>query len=209
MKNLFQFVKTKIIIFLLAAFVFTGIKSRAEVMEDSCLAMMLITPDHFDPLLVHFTFIGNVPVNSFQFLGSWDFGDGSTSTDSCPNHQYAQPGTYTICLSFSICIGGGMSCHDDTCETVFIGTIAGTDNFEGKLNNFYSYPNPVSAEFHVRSDSNKEMALKMKDLSGRTVLDRTNSNDEPIDASSFSNGIYFMEVTDGTRTLTKKLNIQK
>ena len=28
----------------------------------------------------------------------WDFGDGSTSQDSCPSHQYAKPGDYTVAL---------------------------------------------------------------------------------------------------------------
>ncbi|CAN5392043.1 hypothetical protein BH11BAC1_BH11BAC1_16150 [soil metagenome] len=209
MKKLLQALETKILVFILAGFLLGSIHSNAQGSEDSCLAMMLITPDHFDPLLIHFTFIGNVPINSFQFLGTWDFGDGNTSTDSCPNHQYSQPGTYTVCLSFSICIGGGLSCHDDTCETVFFGAVAQIENIDGSLNTFYSYPNPVSNQFHVRADSNKELSLKITDVSGRTVMNRMVRNDEPIDATGFSNGIYFMEVTDGTRTLTRKLTIQQ
>ena len=30
---------------------------------------------------------------------SWDFGDGTTSTDESPTHQYANPGPYVITLT--------------------------------------------------------------------------------------------------------------
>lgn len=38
----------------------------------------------------------NLSENSDQFL--WDFGDGSTSTQSDPSHVFAKPGSYTISL---------------------------------------------------------------------------------------------------------------
>lgn len=38
--------------------------------------------------------IGDCPVN--QYTVSWDFGDGITSTDYSPCHQYSQSGTYTV-----------------------------------------------------------------------------------------------------------------
>lgn len=207
MKIFLRSAETKIIIFLFLAFVLTANKAKAEVAEDSCLAMMMVTPDHFDPLLMHFSFTGNVPINSFQFLGSWDFGDGFTSTDSCPDHQYTQPGTYIVCLSFSICIGGGMSCHDDTCESITIGTM-NIENTDGSLHTFYSYPNPVRNEFHIRSDSNKELEVKIRDVSGRLVLATMVNNDDAIDAATLAGGMYFMEVTDRVSTLVRRLNVR-
>jgi len=46
----------------------------------------------------------------------WDFGDGNTSTAANPNHTYAAPGMYTVCL-----VGTDTSgCVDSTCMPVFV-----------------------------------------------------------------------------------------
>jgi len=177
--------------------------------EDSCRASMLVNTDNMDPLLVHFTFNGNVPGGSFQFLGAWDFGDGDLSGDSCPNHQYAQPGTYLVCLSFSICIGGGLSCHDDTCMSVTVGNISGINNMDGNLHNFYFYPNPVKSIFHFRSDATSALELKIKDVAGNEVYNGYAANDEAIDVSSLAGGIYMVEVTDGKTIIQRKMILQK
>ena len=102
-----------------------------------------------------------------------------------------------------------MSCHDDTCLSITIGSVAGIENIDGPLHTFYSYPNPVHNEFRLHADSNNNLGLKIRDVTGRIVLDRIARNDEPIDAAPFSNGIYLMEVTDGSSTLTRKLIVQK
>ena len=39
---------------------------------------------------------------------SWDFGDGSTSTEQNPSHIYVAPGTYSISLTV---------CNDNGCDT--------------------------------------------------------------------------------------------
>ena len=97
MEKTLHLFKFKLLLLLTAGLLFTN-HSSASVNEDSCWASMLITPDNNDPLLLHFSFAGNVPAGSFQFLGMWDFGDGGISGDSCPDHQYTQPGTYVVCL---------------------------------------------------------------------------------------------------------------
>ena len=208
MKELLHSLKVRIAVLLVAS-LFIYSRDAQAANEDSCLAMMLINPDNNDPLLIHFSFIGNVPINSFQFLGLWDFGDGNFSTDSCPDHTYSQPGTYVVCLSFSICIGGGLSCHDDTCESITVGTMASVEGDESGLHKFYTYPNPVVSEFRLRSDSNKEMVVNIKDISGRTVFSGIVKNDSPIDATGFSNGIYFIEAGSEGHILKRKMVVQK
>lgn len=47
----------------------------------------------------------------------WNFGDGTTSTQMQPNHAYANPGVYNVCLSIAY---GGATCT--SCQTI---TIAG------------------------------------------------------------------------------------
>lgn len=49
---------------------------------------------------------------------AWDFGDGSTSTLQFPNHQYAAPGSYMVCLTAST-----VGCTSTFCDTIVIDTI--------------------------------------------------------------------------------------
>jgi PKD repeat protein len=49
----------------------------------------------------------------------WTFGDGTTSTQVNPLHIFANPGTYTVCLTIINSLNG---CTDDVCHTVVIGS---------------------------------------------------------------------------------------
>ena len=61
----------------------------------------------------------------------WDFGDGTTSTDENPVHQYAQAGEYNVCLTIStiardtackICPNFVMLvCSDTYCQDIYVG----------------------------------------------------------------------------------------
>jgi hypothetical protein len=208
MKKTLQFLKSNLSL-LFAFGLLISFNADAKEAEDSCNAIMLVTPDHNDPLIVHFDFIGQVPIGSFQFLGSWDFGDGYTSTDSCPVHTYAQPGTYIVCLGFSICIGGGLSCHDDTCVSITIGTLAGMGDPDGNMHNFYFYPNPVKTSVHIRSDANRKIELNIKDATGDVVFNGMTGNDEAIDVSSLAAGMYLMQACDGKSIIQRKMVLQK
>ena len=49
---------------------------------------------------------------------SWTFGDGSTSNLQFPNHQYAAPGTYLVCLTAST-----PGCTSTYCDSIVIDTV--------------------------------------------------------------------------------------
>lgn len=49
----------------------------------------------------------------------WDFGDGNTSTEANPSHQYSTSGDYTVCLTITDFIQG-QSCSDTQCQTVTV-----------------------------------------------------------------------------------------
>lgn len=57
---------------------------------------------------------------SNQILGySWDFGDGGSSTDQNPTHNFTSPGTYNVCLT--TWAGSGTDCCSDIyCQTVVV-----------------------------------------------------------------------------------------
>lgn len=54
----------------------------------------------------------------------WDFGDGNTSTQQNPNHTYAAPGGYAVCLVVSNACGS-----DSTCSPVVVSCTAPTAIF--------------------------------------------------------------------------------
>ncbi|MBK9400322.1 MAG: PKD domain-containing protein [Bacteroidetes bacterium] len=73
----------------------------------------------------------------------WNFGDGSAnSTQMNPVHQYAQNGTYYVCLTI---IDSAFGCTATYCDTVIIGNIIGNCNAQfqyfDSLNTFYFYSN--------------------------------------------------------------------
>jgi hypothetical protein len=47
---------------------------------------------------------------------SWSFGDGSSSTAWNPVHQYAQPGTYYVCLHVQL----SSNCVSTFCDTIIV-----------------------------------------------------------------------------------------
>ena len=206
MEKPLQYLKLKFAFILVTCLI---ISSNVRADKDSCWAAMNINTDQNDPMTIHFDFAGTVPPGSFSFLGSWDFGDGDMSNDSCPVHTYAQPGTYTVCLAFNICIGGGMSCHDDTCVTITVGNLAGIQNPDGNLHHFYFYPNPVRSSFHIRSDATRILEIKIQDETGREIVHGIAGNDEAIVVSNLPAGIYVLVASDGKSILQRKMVVQK
>jgi len=55
--------------------------------------------------------------NTANTFANWSFGDGTSSMGYSPDHIYAQPGTYTVCLTMGIL---GTNCIKDTCMTVVV-----------------------------------------------------------------------------------------
>lgn len=47
---------------------------------------------------------------------NWNFGDGNTSAQQNPNHQFVSPGTYNVCLIVSSDVG----CSDTICQNIMV-----------------------------------------------------------------------------------------
>ncbi len=52
----------------------------------------------------------------------WDFGDGSTSTEQNPTHQYQEAGVFEVCLTI---YNGAINCEDMVCQVVDFGNPGG------------------------------------------------------------------------------------
>lgn len=56
---------------------------------------------------------------------AWTFGDGATSNESYPYHEYAQPGTYNVCLTVYGFTANGDTCTDTKCQVIQVGQTQG------------------------------------------------------------------------------------
>ena len=65
---------------------------------------------------VYFTNLTASP--SANAIAVWNFGDGTSATSWNAVHEYAQPGTYIVCLR--IYLGTNTTCVREKCDTVYI-----------------------------------------------------------------------------------------
>src|SRR5690606_12952510 len=85
---------------------------------------------------------------TFNYTGSaattyeWDFGDGSTSTQTNPIHTYTTVGDFIACVKVTNSCGDNIYCAK--ISTQWPQSVTGIEN-----NNIKIYPNPANNELHV------------------------------------------------------------
>lgn len=152
--------------------------------------------------------------SDIQFFGpkalsySWDFGDGTTSTERNPKRNFQVGKTYNVCLKLKT------SCGDkDICKEV---KIWNTGMEEISNSQVSVYPNPAQNLVTVKVDrallsKHFPANLYMADALGRNVIStKITSEVSEIDLLQLKSGIYFYTITSGEKVLaTGKLNITK
>ena len=133
----------------------------------------------------------------------WDFGDGTSSTEEEPAHNYAGGGDYLICLTIST-----DSCEDTYCSSVSIAPtpIAETELFEGLT----LYPNPARDVINIHVALHADVTCILTDLSGRELSVRTlqanaGNTEHQINIADLESGIYTILLIDaaGNRAMEK------
>jgi PKD repeat protein len=133
----------------------------------------------------------------------WTFGDSignqniDTTTNS-PTHEYSNPGTYKVCLTYADPITG-----DSVTTCNFIQTKSAT-NIESikAINTFKLYPNPVSANLQIAYTlaENSKVEINVYNLLGKKVenaftgVGLKGSQINTYNTSKLSSGSYFIEV---------------
>lgn len=143
-----------------------------------------------------------VSPSSYSF--AWDFGDGNTSTLPFPNHTYAQPGNYSVCLTVSYA-DDSTSCTDTYCENVQIisagqsvqvkdpATI-GMESFSHQ--SFSVYPNPAKGYIIIEGSQMKEIeSFELYNQNGKHIRSWLNNNDERLKISleEVAPGVYLLK----------------
>ncbi|MBK7432742.1 MAG: PKD domain-containing protein [Chitinophagaceae bacterium] len=96
-------------------------KCKTVVVQAPCNLVANFTwqPDANNAQLIHFTNT-STPVALADSI-RWTFGDGSSSNQMNPDHAYAQPGTYTVCLRVARPTPAGSApCVREICKTITV-----------------------------------------------------------------------------------------
>ncbi len=90
-------------------------------------------------------------------------------------------------------------------------TIVNTPPANNGLTDFDIFPNPSGNVFNLTLRNRVGDAwLKIQELQGRTIMQKLIENSiERINAASLSNGVYLITISDATKTITKKIIINK
>ncbi|MEZ4771846.1 MAG: S8 family serine peptidase [Bacteroidia bacterium] len=164
------------------------------------------TVDISDASSVKFT---NTSTGAATYL--WSFGDGATSTEANPSHNYFAPGDYQVGLSST---SAGL-CSDAVAKTIHVtGSYPYSVGIEDDVYSFGRiavYPNPGSGAFNVDLELNRryEAEIGIYDQLGKQVLSLKKNdyqNDKLVlDISEQSNGIYYLKIGVNGQSVVKKL----
>jgi PKD repeat protein len=132
----------------------------------------------------------------------WDFGDGGTSVLQNPQHNYANPGTYTVCLTVQDSCSVATTCQS---VDVLVGvTKAVTLTVE-------VYPNPAFATVWVRWPQDLDVVtLQVMTMDGRQVFQTTTAEGEfAINLNGWTAGVYAVAVQAGDQRVVRRLVVQR
>ena len=89
--------------------------SMGNYSDDQCQAGFSATPDSLTsyPFYYHFKDLSTGNINAWY----WDFGDGSTSLEQNPSHQYNGAGNFKVCLSVAD-LNDTSNCSDQACQYI-------------------------------------------------------------------------------------------
>lgn len=144
-------------------------------------------------LLTH-TGIINVPATGVVFytnLRMRVMSDFINITNACGNVTYGQVEDYTVFIRH---------------------TLATNDLAAGE--SLQVFPNPSSGNFQLNYsfEGNKELTIEVKDVLGRTVLNKnasvSSNYSETLDMSSFAKGIYILKILSDKQQITRKITLE-
>lgn len=131
----------------------------------------------------------------------WDFGDGTTSTEINPVHNYTANGAYEVALTV-------FKCGKSDTKTELI-SVSNLNTTEFVLDNVKIFPNPISRSFTVALNKNyKAATVLVFDMLGKVLVKKTSYNLSTLnmDVSFLSPGMYMVQVHADNRFFTSKLS---
>ncbi|PCJ66521.1 MAG: hypothetical protein COA58_07010 [Bacteroidetes bacterium] len=137
-----------------------------------------------------------VPDNSTYSSYTWDFGDGSaTSNDVSPVHDYASDEGQNVNVSLEVVTAN--NCVNDSTESINLPLFSNVKELQ--LLGLEVYPNPVGDILQLKNTSSKPMKISIISISGELLMERTLGVDfTSISVNHLDAGIYILQViSDG------------
>ena len=122
------------------------------------------------------------------------YGNGSyTLTNTASGTTLAQGGSVASSDVTNFCVGAGTNAQ-----------LAGQSDVSAEGSRFEMYPNPVEDVLYIDHNSSRALSYEVLDVKGR-VLSQGQLENSMIRLESLSTGVYIMKITDGNKTITRKV----
>jgi hypothetical protein len=160
------------------------------------------------PHTVHFT--DQTSMNPTEWY--WDFGDGTSSEEQNPTHEYTNPGIFTVSLTAS----NGIETNTET-KKDYISVVLEGVNEHQLVSDLSANPNPavwhttICFNLHEASQVN----IDLIDLTGRMILPVYHAYTQPGEhkiscaTGNLNDGVYFLHLQAGTKRLSKKIIVMQ
>jgi len=147
----------------------------------------------------------------------WDFGDSTSNSSSLsPSHQYADTGTYNVCM---IVNNANLGQSDTSCSQVKVlsDNIIGIYKYNNLNMSLSNYPNPMNNSTNIiyTLPSSTNVELNVYNITGNKISTLINSEQSTgkykveWNGSGLSNGLYYLQLKTNAGVVTNKIIILK
>ncbi len=136
---------------------------------------------------------------------SWDFGDGSQSSDQNPTHEYTQDGIYDVSLT----VTNEQGSYTETKE-IIVGNVGVEE--QSALTAISIYPNPVN-DGAVYIDFSKEGTLRyeLSSTDGKLIksgsIQAGGEGSLKVNVEKLASGVYNLKITHNSKSVIRKISI--